>query len=90
MTHSQTVQKYFKKGGYLGTQAESSLKKLGDREKGLKLVLFSDLCNSMAANVSLMGEKAPGSGGRGGETHDVVRSAVSALFWFKQHVAKKK
>lgn len=44
----------------------------------------------MAANVSLMGEKAPGSGGRGGETHDVVRSAVSALFWFKQHVAKKK
>ena len=86
MTHSQTVQKYFKKGGYLGTQAESSLKKLGDREKGLKLVLFSDLCNSMAANVSLMGEKAPGSG----ETRDVVRSAVSALFWFKQHVAKKK
>lgn len=56
----------------------------------MKLVLFSDLCNSMAANVSLMGEKAPGSGGRGGETHDVVRSAVSALFWFKQHVAKKK
>ena len=25
----------------------------------------------MAANVSLMGEKAPGSGGRGGETRSI-------------------
>ena len=62
MTHSQTAQKYFKKGGYLGTQAESSLKKLGDREKGLKLVLFSDLCNSITANVSLMEKRHLGMG----------------------------
>lgn len=31
-----------------------------------------------------------GGRGRGGETRDGVSSAVSALFWFKQHVAKKK
>lgn len=56
MTHSQIVQKYFKEGGCLGRQAESSFKKLGDN-RSLKLVLFSDVCNSIAASISPMGEK---------------------------------
>lgn len=48
----------------------------------MKLVSFSDLCNSRAANISLTGEKAPGSGERGGETRNGVRSAILALFCF--------
>lgn len=64
MTHSQTVQKYFKEGGCLGRQAESSFKKLGDK-KSLKLVLFSDVCNSVAANISFMGEKGTWKWGKG-------------------------
>lgn len=36
-----------------------SFEKLKEEENGLKLVLFSDVCNSEVANMSLKGKKAP-------------------------------
>lgn len=50
---------------------------MGDEETGLKLVLFSDVCNSIAANISLTGERAPGNGESGWEAYDGVRSIIT-------------
>lgn len=73
-----------RKGGCLSRQAESSFKKLKDKEKDLKLGLFSDICSSIAANISLMGEKAPVSGERGGE--HAVGCGVSCQHYFGSSV----